>query len=94
MSDIVPNGDDLAAAGAGGGIATVIASAIAFFARAQTATRLDLLSQQLADLTAKVTVLVAASERRDDQHDRLDAERRLARIEARLDGLERAERHP
>ena len=53
--------------------------------RAQNAAQ----SALLADLGAKMTILIAASERRDIEHDRLDATNRLAKLEARMDAIEK-----
>lgn len=85
--------DDLAKAGAGGGVVAVLASIGAFVVKHSTSHRLDALSQQmaqaLADMSAKLTVLVAASERRDAEWHRLDAEKRFAALEAKVEALER-----
>lgn len=81
--------DDLAKVAGGAGTASLVAGVLAFFARASTASRMDALVQQMSDLNSKVSTLVAASERRDGEHDRLDAANRLARLEARVDALER-----
>lgn len=81
--------DDLTKVAGGGGLGAAVAAAFAWFARAQTATRLDALAQQVAEMNAKMTILIAASERRDGEHERLDAERRLAALEAHVAQIQR-----
>ena len=88
--------DDLAKVAGGGGAAALVAAVVAFMRGASTANRIDALttqmvalSQQVSDLNGKLTVLLAASERRDAEHDRLDAERRFASLEARLEAVEK-----
>ncbi len=81
--------DDLVKVAGGAGGSGLLAAVWAFFSRASMAQRLDALAQQMADLNGKVTVLVAASERRDNDADRLDAERRLAALEAKVDSMQR-----
>ena len=81
--------DDIAKVAGGGGAAALIAGVLAFFARASTATRMDALVSQMSELNAKVSTLVAASERRDHEHERLDAGNRLSDLEAGLAAVER-----
>ena len=88
--------DDLAKVAGGGGAAALVAAVVAFMRGASTANRIDALtaqmvalSQQVSDLNGKLTVLLAASERRDAEHDRLDAEKRFASLEARLESVEK-----
>lgn len=85
-----PNGfDDMTKVGAGGGFGAALAAVVAWFGRAATASRLDALAHQVAELNSKLTILLAASERRDGEHDRLDAERRLAALEAHVAQIQR-----
>lgn len=83
------NIDDALKVAGGGGAGAFVAALVAFFARAGTASRLDAMAAQIAELNAKLTILVAASERRDDEHDRLDAEKRLAALEAHVAQIQR-----
>lgn len=83
------NIDDVTKIGAGGGFGAALAAAVAWFSRAATASRLDALAAQVAELNAKLSILVAASERRDGEHDRLDAARRLAALEAHVAQIQR-----
>lgn len=101
MSD--PSIDDLTKVGAGVGGTGLLAAVWALIAKYQSAARINELATQVqaltaavSDLKADVKALVAASERRDDAHERLDGERRFARLEAvaetnakRLDAIER-----
>jgi hypothetical protein len=95
MSD--PNSiDDLTKVAGGSGVAGIVAAIWAFLARSQTSSRLDTmaaqigaLTQAVADLSAKLTVLMAASERRDNEHERLNAESRFAHLEARMEAVEK-----
>lgn len=76
----------------GGGLVVAITTLIGKFI---TSSKLEEVRQQnaqlaaqVANLTADIKVLLAASERRDQQHERLDAERRFADLEARMKALE------
>lgn len=81
--------DDLVKVAGGAGGSGLLAGIWALIARAQTSARLDAMAAQLADLNSKLTVLVAASERRDLDADRLNAEKRLSQLEAKVDALQR-----
>lgn len=88
--------DDLAKVGvgaSGGGIVAIIGALISKFT---TTAKLEQLDVRLAALDVKLQVLIAASEHRDNANGELDAERRLARLEAlaeanshRLDAMQR-----
>lgn len=81
--------DDLTKVGTSAGAGGLVVALSALVGKFLTSSKLDALTTQLADMSAKMTILVAASERRDGEHDRLDAANRLARLEARVDALER-----
>lgn len=81
--------DDLTKVGTSAGAGGLVVALSALVGKFLTSSKLDALTTQLADMSAKMTILVAASERRDGEHDKLDAVNRLARLEARVDALER-----
>lgn len=95
MSD--PNSiDDLTKVGVSAGSGGVVVALASLVGKFLTSSKLDevraqnaALAAQVADLSAKMTVLIAASERRDGEHDKLDAERRFASLEARMDAVEK-----
>jgi hypothetical protein len=81
--------DDLTKVGAGGGFGAAVAAAVAWFSRAATAGRLDAMQAQLSELNAKLTILVASTERHIHDEERLDAARRLAALEAHVAQIQR-----
>lgn len=81
--------DDLAKVAGGGGLGALVASVAAFFARASTSARLDAIAAALGEMRGQMAVLLAASERRDAEWQRLDAEKRLAALEAHVEQLQR-----
>lgn len=81
--------DDLTKVAGGGGLGAAVAAVVTFLTRAATGQRLDRMAEMLGKLEAQMAVLVAASERRDEESQRLDATRRLALLEARVDAIQR-----
>lgn len=88
--------DDLTKVGVSAGSGGVVVAIAGLIGKFLTSSKLDevraqnaALAQQVSELSAKLTVLIAASERRDGEHDRLDAERRFASLEARMDAVEK-----
>ena len=88
--------DDLTKVGVsagGGGLVVAITTLIGRFLtagkleemRAQNAAH----SQQLHEVNSKMSILLAASERRDSEWERLNAEVRFAHLEARMDAVEK-----
>lgn len=84
------NLDDLTKVGAGGGVVAALALMGRMLSGAATSNRLEAMQTQLADLGAKMTVVIAALERRDGDFERLDAERRLLALEERQRAQERS----
>ena len=88
--------DDLTKVGVSAGSGGLVVAITTLVGKFITSSKLDEMraqnaaqSAQLSDLNAKMTILIAASERRDGEHDRLDAANRLADIEARLKAVEK-----
>ena len=88
--------DDLTKVGVSAGSGGLVVAITTLVGKFITSSKLDEMraqnaaqSAQLADLNAKMTILIAASERRDIEHDRLDATNRLAKLEARMDAIEK-----
>lgn len=83
MSD-PSNFDDLTKVGVGAGSGGVVVAVVTLIGKFLTGNRLEAMALQMAALDSKLTILIAASERRDGEWDRLDAERRLASLEAQV----------
>ncbi len=88
--------DDLTKVGVsagGGGLVVAITTLIGKFLTAgkleQLQAQLTALATQQAELNAKMTIFIAASERRDGEWDRLDAVKRFADLEARMSAAEK-----
>lgn len=94
MSDLDPTALDIAKVGGGGALAsllTVLAGRI-FGSQDKVLARLDVVQATMSDLSQKLAVLTATSERRDSDNESIKAQvkehgERLARIEATLEKL-------
>lgn len=91
------NIDDALKVGGGAGAVAVLAALGRFFSGAGTATRLEaqaaMLTQvqgQIAEMSAKLTIIVASLERKDVEAERLDAAHRLLALEERTKSMERS----
>jgi dynactin complex subunit len=83
------NLDDLAKVGVSAGSGGLVVALTTLVGRFLTSGKLDALTAEVVKLSAQMTVLLAASERRDSEHDRLDAVNRFASLEARMAALEK-----
>lgn len=88
--------DDLTKVGVsagGGGLVVAITTLIGKFLTAgkleEMRTQNAALAAQLNELNSKMTILIAASERRDTEWEQLDAVKRLAELEARMGAVEK-----
>lgn len=81
--------DDLTKVGVGAGSGGVVVAVVTLIGKFLTGNRLEAMALQMAALDSKLTILIAASERRDGEWDRLDAERRLSQLEAKVEAVEK-----
>ena len=81
--------DDLTKVGVSAGGGGVVVAVVTLIGKFLTSNRLDAMAAQMNALDAKLSVLVAASERRDSEWERLDAERRLSKLEAKVDAIDK-----
>lgn len=81
--------DDLTKVGVSAGSGGVVVAIVTLVGKFLTSNRLDAMATQMTALDAKLSVLVAASERRDSEWERLDAERRLSKLEAKVDAIDK-----
>lgn len=81
--------DDLTKVGVGAGSGGVVVAVVTLIGKFLTGNRLEAMALQMAALDSKLTILIAASERRDSEWDRLDAERRLSQLEAKVEAVEK-----
>lgn len=94
MSDLGPDMLDVAKVGGGGALAsalTIVAGRL-FGSQDKVLARLDVLQATVSDLSQKLAVLVATSERRDNDVDALKAQvtehgKLIARLEATISQL-------
>ncbi len=82
--------DDLTRVGVGAGGGGLVVALSTLVGRFMTANKLETMAEHIAELNSKLSILLAASERRDSEWSRLDAERRFASLEAKIEALERA----
>lgn len=88
--------DDLTKVGAAAGSGGLVVAITTLIGKFLTAGKLEemraqnaALAAQLSEMNAKMTILIAASERRDGEWDRLDAVKRFADLEARMAAVEK-----
>jgi len=94
MSDLSPEVVDLAKVGGSGGVGALLALVLGrvFGSQDKVLARLDVLQNTVSDLSQKIAVLVATSERRDAEVELLKSQviehgKSLARLEAIISKL-------
>lgn len=81
--------DDLAKTGVTAGGGGLVVALVTLVGKFLTGNRLEAMALQMAALDSKLTILIAASERRDGEWERLNAEKRLSQLEAKVEAVEK-----